>query len=427
MNLNLKIIFNSGVQLVSRLVSAVSILIVTFLITRNLSREVWGDFITITSYVALFTFITDFGLNGSVLRKVVSDSKNEINYYKNLFGLRIFLSLLSIFISLAILSFLPYSTTIKIGIIFATSLLITQAIFNTASAAFQLKLRYDLYSISDIIGSVTILLLIFLTLNIGFGLFGVIVVFIFGSLIKSIVSMFLANSVLKFNGIAFDFNLWRVMIFSSLPLGLMLIFSQINANVDKQIIALSDYPVIGGVGAAVAVGIYGLAYRIFDFAISLPTYVANSIYPILLKDQKENKNLLEQKSRTISIILFILGGLIAILGWFFAPIIIGIFGNYSESILTLRILLLGLPLFFVTAFFVWLIVVLNKEKTLPFVYGFATLLNLVINIVYIPKFGYNFAAWATLISEIVIFSLLFIVISTQINLINISKRIVNET
>lgn len=425
MNLHFKIAFNSALQLFSRLVSAVSILFVTFLITRNLSKDVWGDFVTITSYIGLFTLITDFGLNGAVLRKVINEPQNEEKYYKNLFGLRIILSLFAIFLALAVLAFFDYSSAVKIGIIFGTILLVSQSIFNTAAAAFQLKLRYDLYSISDIIGSLTILFLIFLTIKSGFGLVGVIFVFIIGSVVKALISMFLANSVLRLRGISFDLNLWRGLLVSSLPLGLMLVFSQINANADKQIIALSNYPAIGGITAAVAVGIYGLAYRIFDFAIALPTYIANSAYPILLQNQKENNLALENNSRNISFILFILGGVAAIIGWFLAPIFIGIFGDYSASVLTLRILLLGLPIFFVTAFFVWLSVTLHLEKVLPFIYGFAALENVVLNLVFIPKYGYNAAAWVTFLTEAIIFGLLFVTISTKLNLFR-NKEVPNE-
>ncbi len=416
MNLHFKIAVNSGLQLFSRLISAFSILLVTFLITNNLSKDVWGDFITITSYLGLFALITDFGLNGSVVKKVINDPKNEEKYYKNLFGLRIVLSIISVFAALAVLSFLDYSTSIKAGIIFGTLLFFTQSVFNTAAAAFQLKLRYDLYSISDIIGSLTILALIFLTVKSGFGLVGIIFVFIFGSLVKALVSMFLANSVLKLKGISFDFNLWKVLLIASVPLGLMMVFSQINANIDKQIIALSDSASLGGISASVAVGIYGLAYRVFDFAISLPTYIANSAYPIILQNKTEDNLKLEKNSRTIILGLFILGILATIVGWFLTPFLIGLFSDYSESIVTLRILLLGLPLFFVTAFFVWLLVTLHLEKVLPFVYGFAALANVVLNLVFIPKFGYNAAAWVTLVTEGLIFGLLFIAISTKINL-----------
>ena len=416
MNINFKIAANSLAQLFSRIISAGSILVLTFLITTNLSRDVWGDFVTITSYLGLFVLITDFGINGAVLRKLIHNEENEEIYYKNLFGLRIALSILSVFLTVAVLSFLPYSIAVKIGIIFGTIFFVSQSIFNTTSAFFQLRMRYDLFAISDILGSLVLILLAFLAIKLGFGLFGVVFVYVLGSIAKAVVSMFFVESVFGLKGIAFNFSIWKSFLIASLPLGLMLVFSQINANIDKQIIALTDPGVVGAMIASVAIGIYGLAYRVFDFSISFPTYVANSAYPVILQNQKEDNQTLEKNSRNIALGLFALGVLISVIGWFAASLIPEIFGNYSESVVTLRILLLGLPFFYVTAFFVRLVMTLGKENTLPFIYGFAALTNVVFNLMYIPKFGYNAAAWVTNLTEILIFALLFIIISTKLNL-----------
>ena len=422
MNIHFKIAANSLAQLLSRVISAAAVLVLTFLITKNLSRDVWGDFVTITSYLGLFVLITDFGINGAVLKKLIQNEENEEIIYKNLFGLRIVLALLSIFISIAVLSFLPYSPAIKMGIIFGTIYFVSQSIVNTTSAIFQLRMRYDLFAISDILGSLALVFLAFLAIKLGFGLFGVVLVYILGSIVKALVSMFFVESVFNLRGFSFDISVWKSILISSLPLGLMLIFSQINANIDKQIIALTPASVVGAASASIAIGIYGLAYKIFDFSIAFPTQVADSAYPVILQNQKENNQVLERNSRNLSLILFGLGVLITIVGWFLASLIPTIFGNYSESILTLRILLLGLPFFYVTAFFVRLVITLGKENTLPFIYGFAALTNVVFNLIYIPKFGYNAAAWVTNLTEVLIFALLFIVISTKLNLLKTNEN-----
>ena len=170
MNIHFKIAANSLAQLLSRVISAAAVLVLTFLITKNLSRDVWGDFVTITSYLGLFVLITDFGINGAVLKKLIQNEENEEIIYKNLFGLRIVLALLSIFISIAVLSFLPYSPAIKMGIIFGTIYFVSQSIVNTTSAIFQLRMRYDLFAISDILGSLALVFLAFLAIKLGFGL-----------------------------------------------------------------------------------------------------------------------------------------------------------------------------------------------------------------------------------------------------------------
>ncbi|HSX58171.1 MAG TPA: polysaccharide biosynthesis C-terminal domain-containing protein, partial [Candidatus Saccharimonadales bacterium] len=58
----------------------------------------------------------------------------------------------------------------------------------------------------------------------------------------------------------------------------------------------------------------------------------------------------------------------------------------------------------------WLTIVLNKEKFLPFIYGFAAVVNLSLNLYLVPKYGYNSAAWVTLLSELIIMLLLLLVL-----------------
>ncbi len=394
-------------------------MLVTLLITRNLSKEVWGDFVTVISFISLFSIIADFGLNGQVLKIFTNDKESIEKNFKDILGLRVVLSLLAIFTGLAVLVFIPHSVAVKTGIIVGLLMILFQGIFSTASIIFQYKLRYDLYAIADIVGSLAILLLVFLATLAKTPLVLIVAVFVIGNFTKALIGLLLARSLVSFSGISFDFISFRKLLISSLPLGAMIIFAQINNNIDKQIIALSD-PKVFGTSAAVAVGIYGLAYRIFDFLVSLPTYIVNSSYPILLDKFKNNTDELFRFSRQLMVILVAIGGSLAIVGWLLTPSILSMFGSYSESVLPTRVLLLGLPIFFATSLLVWLLVTLNKEIVLPFIFGFAALFNLVLNLILIPKFGYNAAAWVTLATETLI--LLFLLVSLNV-FFRISKNV----
>ncbi len=400
---------NSFYQLVSRVVSAAVMLLVTILITRNLSREVWGQFLIITSYVGLFTFIADFGLNAIVVRDLAKGSETTDKLFQNLIGLRVVLSIFAIFLSLGILAFLPHSSGVKIGIILASSLILFQSLFTSGAAAFQHKLRYDLYAVSDIIGSLVLLALIFLAVSANLGLLFIVLIMVISTLVKAVLSLGLSQRLLRSYGIAFDLDIYKDLLWTSLPIGLMLLFSQLNANIDKQVIALSD-PKAFGVSATVAVGIYGLSYRIFDFIISLATYISNSAYPILLNKVSENLAEFNLLAKKLLLGLFGLGVVISIIGWLLTPVFLSFFKNYSESAVSLRILFTSVPFFFVTSLLLWLSIALKKEKTLPFIYGLAFLFNLAANIYLIPRFGYNMAAWTTLFSELLIFLLLGLVL-----------------
>lgn len=418
MDLSFKIASNSLYQLLSRLLSAGSIFLVTLLITRNLSKEVWGDFIIITSYIGIFTIISDYGLNAIFVKKIAKNSQKIDEYFHNLLGLRVVLSLIAAFLALAVLVFLPYSGSVKIGIIVGISIIILQSIFNTSTAIFQQKLRYESFALSDIFGSLVIVFLTFLAVYFEAGLLSIIFVFIVGNFVKAAVSLLLASRLVSKLGLKFDFSVWRLMLFASLPLGLMLFFSQINANIDKQIIALTDLTKFG-VSSTVAAGLYGLSYRIFDLVISLATFVGNSIFPIFLDSHQEDREGFATLAKKAIVAVFAVGLVISLAGWVLAPIFLEIFGEYSLSLPSLRILLSGVPFFFVTSLLLWIVVTLNKEIFLPFIYGFAALGNLVLNMFFIPIFGFNAAAWVTVLTELLILFLL--------SLLLVNTRKTNET
>jgi O-antigen/teichoic acid export membrane protein len=401
---------NTISQFLGRIVSASTTILVTLLITRNLSKEVWGDFVTVTSFIALFSLIADFGLNGYVLKIFMNDKESVEKNFKDILGLRVVLSLFAIFIGLAVLAFVPHSFAVKTGVIVGMLMVLFQGLFSTAAIVFQYKLRYDLHATADILGSLIILLLVFLASLANSPLIVIVAIFVFGSFVKAVIGLFLARSLVNFNGISFDFVSFRKLIIASLPLGLMIVFAQFNNNIDKQIISLTD-PKSLGVASAVAVGIYGLAYRIFDFSASLPTYIVNSSYPILLSKLKDKKYELFRFARQLLIILVAIGGVFAIVGWLLAPVGLSLFGSYSEAVLPTRILLLGLPIFFATSLLVWLVVSLNKEVVLPFIFGFAALFNLSLNLFLIPRFGYNSAAWVTILTEFIILVLLLVTLN----------------
>jgi len=54
---------NTITQLVGRAISAVTTLLVTLLIARELGAGGYGDFVKITTYAAFFYLAVDFGIN----------------------------------------------------------------------------------------------------------------------------------------------------------------------------------------------------------------------------------------------------------------------------------------------------------------------------------------------------------------------------
>ena len=165
MSIKGKVFYNTAAQLVGKAATTVTTLVLTVLITRRFGPSGYGDFTVMMAYSALFYIVADFGLNAIALRDFATDEKKISRYFKNLVGLRLVMALGLFLIAAVALIFFPYSRLVKIGVLISLLTIFTQALYTTANAVFQSKLRYDLSVLAAILGSVTILGLSFLAIN----------------------------------------------------------------------------------------------------------------------------------------------------------------------------------------------------------------------------------------------------------------------
>jgi len=407
MNIPFKLAYNTAVQLVSKIITASFTAVITYIIARNYSVANFGNFTAILSYIALFYVLADFGFNAVFVRETGTDAEKQKEYFKNLLGLRLVTSILTAFAATAVLGFSGHPAIVKLGIIIALGLIIAQSFTATALALFQARIRYDQAAIADIFGAGANLLFVYIAAKNFDSILMVIVALVAGGAVRVIVALYLARFQIGVLAFAFNTVFWRRLVWAALPIGLIILFSQLNFQIDKQIVLLAHYKESLHLNGQVAAGIYGFAYKIFEVAIVLPSFIMNVGYPIMVKKKEESIDALFDFVKKLAKILLALGIVGLILGWLILPFIFKTPGleKFSESIQTTRILLFGFPFFFITPITLWLAVTLNKVREMVFIYGFTATFNLVANLVFIPSFGYNAAAVITIISEILILAL----------------------
>lgn len=399
-----KIALNTFFQLLGKGVTTLSTLITTILIAKSFGPEGFGNFTLITTFVAVFYLVADFGLNAIVIEKFKED---KYKYFKNLLGLRILLSLVLIFICVSLLSLFPQNETfnlvVRFGIIAYSLSIISQGLITTANIIFQNNLRYDLSTISLLLGSVINLILVFFFTSQNLPLIFIILSLLIGNTVSALSSLFLAKQTDKEVSLvpSFDKKVFKNLFTSSFPLGITLIFNLIYFRADTFILALSK--------TSVDVGNYGLAYRFFEVVLVFPSFFMNSLYPALLS-RKENIEVLKKTIEKAFVVLLISSVVITCVFEIFSPNLIMISGGnlYNQSTLALRLLSLSFPAFFLSSLYMWVLITLGKRKILSIVYGTSMILNIILNIIFIPAFGIFAAAIITGLCETLILILTFI-------------------
>jgi len=267
----------------------------------------------------------------------------------------------------------------------------------SAGYYFQKKLNYFHYLIGVVGGAVLNLILVFIFTFLNFSIFYVFIAFLFGGLLSSVIFLLL----IKEEALRLTLNIktYKQEIFAALPLGLMLVFNFIYFRIDTVLLSmLSD---------SSSVGVYGLAYKFFDFLIAIPLFLSNSIYPHLLV-YKSNKILFMNFVKKYMFVFLLLSIMIIIPFWFASPLFSLIKPEFLESSLPFKVLLLSLPLFFLTSFLQWVLITLEKQRYLMYIYFLSLVINIALNIIYIPAFSYMASAIITVLSEGVVLVLLFI-------------------
>jgi O-antigen/teichoic acid export membrane protein len=396
---------NTVSQLMGKMVSGAVTFVISLLLARNLGASGYGDFTKITTYIAVFYLFTDFGLNAIYLKDAQTNPDNP-KTWQQLIAIRILIGVIAMMAALSIMAFLPggidggYSNAVKIGIILFCPTIFFQGLINTANAIFQKNLRYDLATFATVAGSIASLVLIWISTRIflpSAAVFGGIVSLVIGSFFTLIGAYILSHKLVKWE-LNFDIKGMQSLFINAIPLGLTLICNVIYFRADNFILTLTR--------STNEVGLYGLAYKMFEFVLVVPTFFMNSVYPLMLTkmhhaDGIKNYELKQLQKKSL---LFLVPAalLIMLCLWFLAPFLSLIKPEFAGSILALRILSLGIPFFFLSSLTMWTLIALNQQKILLVIYLVSMVFNIAMNLIFIPTYGYMAAAWITGISEVIV-------------------------
>ncbi|MCL5784416.1 MAG: flippase [Patescibacteria group bacterium] len=383
-------------QLLAKAVSSFSTIIILSAVARNLGAEEVGSLTLALAFLTFFYLVSDFGLNAHVLPLFLKDGLTA--QWQKLFGMRLVLSFVSIFLAIIILLLWPSSSPVfKQTVFWGLISVFFSGIFITSTALFQSKLLYDRVLIANSTGSLITLVLVLFFAWQKIGTPYLILGYVFGSLATGFLSLLLARKYLK--------NLWPVIdskyMFSifknSWPISATLVLNMVYFRVDTFI--LSFYQPLS------QVGIYNLAYQIFQSLLVIPAFIMNSFYPLMLSQFSHTREKFFNNLTRASMGMLAIALLGTVLTLLLAPFVISIVGGgkaFSGSVTSLQILSLGFPAFFVSSVLMWALIILKKYKTMLAIYFGGMMVNTLLNLIFIPRYSYIAASWITLVCEYLI-------------------------
>lgn len=388
-----KVAWNSSAQFLGKLVGAAATFLTSVMLARAFGADGYGDFVKVVTYVSPFYLLADFGMNAIYLQK-------EGASWQELFGVRLVGSATLAFLAMAILAFLPqgvgqgYTAGVRLGIILFLPTIVFQAIITTTNALFQQWLAYDRATASIAVGSVVTVALVWLLVRLG--LPGALLALEAGTIATAVAALVFVRVRTEALRPVVAVSSFLSYATRSLPLGITLVCNLIYVRADHLILALTR--------PTAEVGIYGLAYKVFEFPLAIPTFFMNSVYPIMLATLRKKEEAGRMRDMKVLLgqlfmVLILMSFILVLLLWFASPLFSVLRPEFAQSAPVLRVLSLGLPFFFLTSLTMWTMVAMKKHGTLATIYGAAMAQNVLLNAWLVPRFGSMAAAWVTVACE----------------------------
>ncbi len=367
------------------------------LIARNTGPELIGKYFFALSFTTVFSIFMDMGLTPVLIREVAKYNKKAKKYFNNIVTLKLFFSvttLIGIFITINLMG---YDSFTKNLVYMASIVMLLDSLTLTFYGLLRSHQVLKVEAIGIILYQVITVMLggaIVLLADPQTAIPLLIAVLCISSFLNAIYSFVLAK---KVSGVKFVFSInkkfAKYAIIIASPFFLAGIFNRIYTHIDM--ILLSK------LAGDAYVGWYGVANK-FVFAMQfIPSAFVASIYPAMSNYFEHSRGkLIKTFERSITYLMIIsvpiCFGAISLS----REIITTLYGpEFTNSILPLN--LLSVSLIFVFLYFPVgsLLNASNRQKRNTMNMGIAMLINVILNLVLIPKYNLAGAATASIISQ----------------------------
>jgi len=365
--------------------------------TRELGVEGWGIFSYALAFISFFYILGDFGVNTFITREISKSEENKRKYLGTSFIIKMGLLLILFIFSLLIG---PYIGKIKLGLELLTVLSLLY--FADSLREFGLsinralgKMEREAFSKVLLNSIITILGIILVTYKAT--PLSLAIAYSVGSITATVFVMWSIKK--EFNKINWSISKesLKVIYNFSWPIIIISLFSFIF-NIDSIM--------LGQLRSATDVGLYSAAQRIVQFTAIIPAYVAMSIFPLLSKNESDNirmSNIIEK----IMTIIFSIGIPLAIGGLLLSSkLMLFIFGpEYSAGGITLGILMISILASFPNIILTNVIFSKNLQRTFIAATSFGVVVNIILNLLLIPRYGAIGAAVSVTVTQLVIMTI----------------------
>jgi O-antigen/teichoic acid export membrane protein len=377
-------VVNTTLVLAARVVSRLVALVTVIVLARHLGDANYGRYTTLVAYSALVSVIADLGLSPLYTREAAR-SPGRIPDYLG--------TLLSGKAVLAVAASLVLAVAGLGGLIVPGALLLVMTTYSSLLRnTFYARGRMEFEAVAIIAETVIQATLILAGARLGEGVAFFIWAYAASYGFTCVYCLVVVSAFgLGRPRVGFDLALFRSWLRLAAPFALGAFLTNVYFRADVTI--LQHFRPFQEVGW------YTFAYKPFEALQFVPLAVQAAVYPLLAVYHRDSRDRLAVAYVRFFKILVVLGWPLTV-GTFVLAVPVGrLFQLFPQSIPSLRILALAIVFLFVNSAFTAMLYAIDRQDLFAWTTAIAVVVNVGLNLAFIPTFGYFAASATTVITE----------------------------
>lgn len=392
-----RIIGNAVWQLIQRIGGRLLSYVLTVFMARRLGTEQYGLYVYAVSFVNLFSVVADYGISMLFIRDIARKRFSHAEYIGNVTLFKLLLSALTLLLIWCAMHFMAKDTSTHTVITVIALYLIVDKMGTFFGCIFQAFEKMAYNTVIELIQRVVVLLVCIPILFGGYGIEHVCFVLLAGGILHTIIKFALVQIRFVPFTLQFSRTIWMHVLRRGFPLAIIASISMVYYNIDM--VMLKHFH------GKEEVGWYGVGYQLFFSLATISGSFLSAIFPVMSRFYTQERKHMGMIFRKCFKVIAAFGVPVAVGGILLSrPCILLLYGNnFQQSTEILKIFFCILPFSLLNGLAGYFLTSINREKFISLIISATTAMNIILNVLLIPRFHYYGAACATVVSEITFF------------------------
>jgi len=394
LNLGRLLIKNTGVQMIAQAVSLVIGLVTSLVLSRYLGVEGFGQFNYIFAFYYFFLTMNDFGVNTIVVREVSKHRERAGEIIGGMLSFKVLLAIFSVLMAWMVIRLMNFPESLR-NSLYLFALILPLIALQLPAVIFQVLLKVEYPAMIGIFDRCSGFILLMGAVWLGYGLATTVLALLLSEFVSLLITFKCARRFVRPTW-RFEPRLWKEVLRSSLPLGIAGLFAALINRVDFIMLErMTDLR---------QVGLYSAAYKVTSLLEAFPLMIMGTIYPLMSRYAHEDLGRLRALYKKAVLYLGVVAVPMGIGIMLLAPAIIRIlFGvQYSGADKGLMVLVWSTVFLYLAISGGNLLISLGKEKVNLSILALGALVNIGLNLLWIPIMGFVGAALSTAITFLIV-------------------------